>query len=218
MLDALIVMIEQAGLTIGDRLPPEHELAARLQVGRSTVREALKAWQSMGIVSRNKGAGTVLAAEVASNAVHVPITLQLEAESLLRTNGVRRPLEIEATRLAAANASGEQRRRIVARAEALIAIHARGDDWRDADAQFHAAVHAASGHPLFAQPSRRIRDVFLDLYPDPLGVPLLGDASIPLHGDLARALAAGDAAAAVRHMLAISRSVDDEVRKRLDVR
>lgn len=218
VIDALIVMIERARLTIGDRLPPESELSARLGVGRSTVREALKAWQSMGIVTRNKGAGTVLAAEVSSNSVHVPITLKLEAESLLRTNGVRRPLEVEAVRLATANASAAQRRQIRTRAATLLAIHARGEDWREADGRFHAAVHAACGNPLFGQLSRRIHDVFHDIYEDPLGLPLLGESSIPLHGRLADAIVAGDASAAVAHMLAISRIVDEEVRRRIDER
>ena len=44
VLDALAEMIERAGLGVGDRLPPEVTLAARLGVGRSTIREALNRW------------------------------------------------------------------------------------------------------------------------------------------------------------------------------
>ena len=215
VLEALIVMIEQAQLTVGDRLPPEQELAARLGVGRSTIREALKAWQSMGIVTRNKGAGTVLAAEVASNSVHVPITLKLEAESLIRTNEVRLPLEVEAIRFATAKATRAQRALIAERADVLLDVHARGQDWRAVDGEFHAAIHAACGNPLFGQLSRQILDVFIDIYRDPLGVPLLGESSIPLHRDLADAVVAGKAEAAVQHMLEISGIVEREVRERI---
>lgn len=209
-------MIEQTKLKIGDRLPTEQVLASRLGVGRSTIREALKAWQSMGIVTRNKGAGTVLAAEVASNSVHVPITLKLEAESLLRTNGVRRPLEVEAIRLTCAYATKVQRQEIQDKADILLDVHARGDDWRESDRKFHAAIHEACGNPLFGQLSTQIHSVFHSIYSDPFGVPLLGERSIPVHGLLADAIANGDTRAAVQHMLTISRIVDEEVRKQLD--
>ncbi|NVO58619.1 GntR family transcriptional regulator, partial [Rhodobacteraceae bacterium B1Z28] len=55
-------MIEAEGLRIGDRLPPEVAIARQLGIGRAKVREALTSWQSMGIVVRNKKAGTRLAA------------------------------------------------------------------------------------------------------------------------------------------------------------
>ena len=89
VLEALSGMIESVGLRVGDRLPPEIEIAKRLGVSRAKVREALTAWQNMGIVVRNKKAGTRLAAEVFSNSIHLPVTLKLEVESLLRTHAVR---------------------------------------------------------------------------------------------------------------------------------
>ncbi|CAN0604801.1 unnamed protein product, partial [Ectocarpus sp. 12 AP-2014] len=98
VLEALSRMIEQEQLRIGDRLPPEIEIARQLGIGRAKVREAMTAWQNMGIITRNKKAGTRLAAEVISNAIHLPVTLKLEAESLLRTHAVRRPLELETVR------------------------------------------------------------------------------------------------------------------------
>lgn len=216
VINALIVMIEQAQLKVGDRLPPEQTLASRLGVGRSTIREALKAWQSMGIVTRNKGAGTVLAVVVTSNSVHVPITLKLEAESLLRTNGVRRPLEVESVRLASQMATKKQRQIIRQRADILLDIHASGEDWREVDGQFHAAIHDACGNPLFGQLSRQIHNVFLGIYRDPFGVPLMGESSIPVHGLLADAVIRGDTQAAVQHMLNIAQIVDNEVKRYID--
>jgi GntR family transcriptional repressor for pyruvate dehydrogenase complex len=212
VINALIIMIEQSDLQVGDRLPPEQALASRLGVGRSTIREALKAWQSMGIVTRTKGAGTVLAAEVTSNSVHVPITLKLEAESLLRANGVRRPLEVESVRLASQLATKKQRQLIRRRADVLLEIHASGEDWREVDGLFHSAIHDACGNPLFGQLSRQIHNVFHSIYRDPFGVPLMGESSIPVHGLLADAVIGRDTEHAVQHMLHIAQIVDDEVR------
>ena len=213
VINALILMIEQSNLQVGDRLPPEQALASSLGVGRSTIREALKAWQSMGIVTRNKGAGTVLAAEITSNSVHVPITLKLEAESLLRTNGVRRPLEVESVRLASELSNHKQRQLIRQRADVLLEIHASGKDWRKADGYFHTAIHEACGNPLFGQLSRQIHNVFHSIYQDPFGVPLMGESSIPVHGLLADTIIAGDTRQAVQHMLKIAQIVDDEVKR-----
>jgi GntR family transcriptional repressor for pyruvate dehydrogenase complex len=53
-------VIEQEGLKPGDRLPSERELVQRLQVGRSTVREALRALELLGIITTKRGQGTFL--------------------------------------------------------------------------------------------------------------------------------------------------------------
>lgn len=215
VIDALVGMIEAADMKKGDRLPPENELAKRLGVGRSTIREAMKAWQSMGIVTRNKGAGTILAAEVSSNSIHVPITLRLEAESLLRTHSVRRPLEIEATRLAALNATVADRREIMRRLEELSGIYDAGGDWRAADALFHEAIHNAAGNPLFGQLIHQIHRAFHDIYQAPFGEAHLGDTTIPLHRTLAQAVVDGRADDAVALMIEIADIVEIEVRKRI---
>lgn len=203
VLDALVALIEAEGLGIGDRLPPEIALAGRLGVGRSSIREVVKAWESMGIVTRNKGAGTRLAAAVAANSIHVPLTLTLEGESLLRTHSVRRPLEVEAVRQAARHAAPQDHRIILARLAELLAVHAAGEDWRAADFRFHGAIHAASGNPLFGQLIQQIQRAFHDIYEAPFGHPQLGADTIPMHRDLAEAVVAGDeaAAAAVTEMI-----------------
>ncbi|MEZ5931986.1 MAG: FCD domain-containing protein [Alphaproteobacteria bacterium] len=211
VLNALSRMVERAGLGIGDRLPPEVTLAERLGVGRAKLREALIAWQNMGIVTRNKKAGTILAAEVGANAIQIPLTLKLEAESLLRTHAVRRPLEIEAVRLAARHVRDSQGRLIMARMAELIAVFDAGEDWRDADARFHDAIHEASGNPLFNQLIRQIQKTFHEIYDAPFGEPQLGRATIPMHRDLAEAVVAGDEEAAVAVMAEIMDRLEDDI-------
>ncbi|SFG39319.1 transcriptional regulator, GntR family [Palleronia marisminoris] len=197
VLDALLGMIEARQLGIGDRLPPEMELARTLGVGRSTVREALRSWQDMGIVSRNKGAGTVLAAEISGRSMQLPLSVSLEAESLLRTLAVRRPLEIEAVRLAARNATERDRHAITGRMLDLMQAYDSGDDWRAADHRFHAAIHEASGNPLFGQIITQLQRAFAEVYEAPFGEPQLGHATVPRHRPLAEAVVEGrDAVAA----------------------
>ena len=47
-------------LPVGGKLPSERELAERLQVGRSTVREALRSLELLGIIETRRGEGTFL--------------------------------------------------------------------------------------------------------------------------------------------------------------
>ncbi|MES0812325.1 FCD domain-containing protein [Roseibium sp. SCPC15] len=189
---ALIKLIEEEGLKVGDRLPPELELVRRLGFGRSTIRETLKTWESMGVVSRNKGAGTRLTAEVSRNTLRVALTIKHEAESLLRMQQVRRPLEVEAVRYATRLATDEQRRIINARAAELIAVYEAGEDWREADRRFHDSIHEATGNALFQQFIDQILKCFHDIYETPFGKPHLGQQTIPLHRPLADAIIAGD--------------------------
>ncbi|PTM58081.1 FadR/GntR family transcriptional regulator [Desmospora activa] len=53
-------VIEQDGLKPGDRIPSERELVSRLNAGRSTVREALRALELLGIITTKRGQGTFL--------------------------------------------------------------------------------------------------------------------------------------------------------------
>lgn len=211
--EALSLMIERAKLGVGDQLPPEIEIARKLNVGRAKVREALIAWQNMGLVTRNKKAGTRLAAEISSTAIHIPVTLKLEGESLLRTHAVRRPLEIESVRLAARHATEQQARVVRARAAELMAVYEAGEDWRAADKRFHSEIQNATGNPLFEQLIQQIQHAFNEIYEAPFGQPHLGQATIPLHPGLAEAIAAHDEAAATEIMSTILDMVEEEVRK-----
>lgn len=53
-------MIETDGLVAGDKIPSERELSERLQVGRSSVREALRALELLGLIETRRGEGTFI--------------------------------------------------------------------------------------------------------------------------------------------------------------
>lgn len=53
-------MIAVDGLQEGDKIPSERELTERLQVGRSSVREALRALELLGLIETRRGEGTFL--------------------------------------------------------------------------------------------------------------------------------------------------------------
>jgi GntR family transcriptional regulator, transcriptional repressor for pyruvate dehydrogenase complex len=53
-------MIAEGRLASGDRLPPERELAEKFLVSRTSVREALRALESLGLVEIRPGEGTFI--------------------------------------------------------------------------------------------------------------------------------------------------------------
>ncbi|HAQ08209.1 MAG TPA: GntR family transcriptional regulator [Bacillus bacterium] len=53
-------MIEKDGLKTGDKIPSERELSERLNAGRSSVREALRALELLGLIETRRGEGTFI--------------------------------------------------------------------------------------------------------------------------------------------------------------
>lgn len=83
---------------VGARIPPESELASSLEVGRNTVREAVRALSHGGLLEVRQGDGTyVRATTELSGALRT-----LCGPELREVLEVRRTLEVEAARMAAA--------------------------------------------------------------------------------------------------------------------
>ncbi|WP_160724094.1 GntR family transcriptional regulator [Bacillus sp. USDA818B3_A] len=53
-------MITVDGLKTGDKIPSERELSERLNFGRSSVREALRALELLGLIETRRGEGTYI--------------------------------------------------------------------------------------------------------------------------------------------------------------
>jgi DNA-binding FadR family transcriptional regulator len=140
---------------VGTRLPGETTLAKELGVGRSTVREALRALAGAGLVQPRQGAGVfVIATEPAED-----WPTRLRRAAVTDVYEVRMAVEVHAARLAARRRTPED----VAAIE--LALEGRrtassGDDaaFVDADIAFHAAVVAAAHNPV-------LTDLFTEFTP-----------------------------------------------------
>src|SRR6478672_12734293 len=74
-------LISEGALVAGSRLPSERELAENFQVSRSSLRQALKVLEIMGVISQRVGDGTYL------NPV-APSVLDEPMEFLILLNGI----------------------------------------------------------------------------------------------------------------------------------
>ena len=132
---------------VGSKLPGETTLATELGVGRSTVREALRALAGAGLVRPRQGAGVfVVATEPAED-----WPTRLRRAAVTDVYEVRMGVEVQAARLAASRRTPED---VTAMERALEARRAAAgaDDiaFVDADIAFHAAVVAAAHNPVLA--------------------------------------------------------------------
>lgn len=73
-------LIRQGHIKAGDRLPPERELADRLQVSRASLREALSALEISGLIATRHGGGTYVR-DVYDFGVTSPLALVLSTSN-----------------------------------------------------------------------------------------------------------------------------------------
>jgi GntR family transcriptional regulator, transcriptional repressor for pyruvate dehydrogenase complex len=215
--DAMVAMIEQAGLGIGDRLPPEVAMAASLGVGRSTIREAMNRWEGLGIIRRRRGDGTYLTARVQASSGPLPTMIRLEGEAVLRLLDVRRVVETATVRRAAELATPQQRQEIAGLCDVLLRIVDAGLPYRDADMAFHRAISDATGNPMFGQLLVQMDHAFERSEEAPFNRTAFALASFPMHRDLSNAIGRGDPDGAEAAIRAIIASVEAEIRQIIDL-
>ncbi|HEX6872168.1 MAG TPA: FadR/GntR family transcriptional regulator [Micromonosporaceae bacterium] len=187
---ALQAQIASGEWRVGERIPPEPELAAALGVGRNTLREAVLALVHAGLLERRQGSGTYV---VGSRELASAVARRVADAHLAEVVEVRRALEVEAARLAAL-------RRTEADLIALdAALQAREEAWRggdagrfiDADVILHQSIVAAAHNrvlsELYADFSAALRTSLADL----LG-PDLASAPYVDHARLVAAIRSGD--------------------------
>lgn len=150
---------------VGTRLPGETTLAGQLGVGRSTVREALRALAGAGLVQARQGAGVfVIATEPAED-----WSARLRRASVADVYEIRAMLEVRAAELAAERRTPDDLAALDrALADRDTAFAGSGvEAFIDADIALHTAVIAAAHNPvlsdLFAGFVPVLRDGLLDL-------------------------------------------------------
>ncbi|MEU8245838.1 FadR/GntR family transcriptional regulator [Nonomuraea sp. NPDC048916] len=152
--------IAEDGLTAGDRLPAERRLAEQLGVSRSSVREAMRVLETLGVVSSQAGRGPDAGAVLTSrpdSALTDLLRLNLGLATLELREVIDTRLMIE--RWAAAHAAGT-RADTSALTETLRGMDEAGsaEEFVEHDTAFHRAIAEISGNRLIAAFMRSLRD------------------------------------------------------------
>lgn len=139
----------------GSRLPPERELAISLGTSRASLRQALKALESVGVITQRVGDGTYLSTD-ANNIMRIPLSfvMLLDGISLLELFDLRLMIEPEMAAKAAERATGRDLDAI------RLSLNQMPHDTARADAQFHEAICRATGNRLWYRIYQAIQAVF----------------------------------------------------------
>jgi len=166
--DSIVEQIEElilhGDLAPGDRLPPERELAERLQVSRPSLREGIGAMVARGMLEVRRGGGTyvrdVLAGTVTDPLLHL---MQARPETAGDVMELRHALEEAAAAHAAERATAGDLTEIRERLDVLQSLYDAGApapaEEAAADADFHLAIAEAAHNPVLSHVMRSLLSV-----------------------------------------------------------
>jgi GntR family transcriptional repressor for pyruvate dehydrogenase complex len=140
-----------AGLQPGDRLPAERDLAQRLGVSRSSVRQALTLLRAAGLVQTRQGDGVYLQRLPEEIGSELSASAVAGRQSMPQIMEVREALETHLARLAARRRSSQDVDRLRAAYDAMAWAVGHGEDPCEADARFHAAIAHAADNPMLEE-------------------------------------------------------------------
>ncbi len=188
IVDQIRALIESERFQPGDRLPSERELAEQLRVGRSSVREALKALTSIGLLKRcqrgtyvHEGSRRLLSNELTTSMLLKRVSMEdlFEARTIL---------EVAMSGLAAERATDED---IGVMRECL----SRMEEFRDvpgefvvANLGFHEAIAEAAQNGVLLELFTAVRDLLHQAQEEVVRVPGVVESSLAQHASILSAI------------------------------
>jgi GntR family transcriptional repressor for pyruvate dehydrogenase complex len=194
-------IIRDGLLRPGDMLPPERELAEQLHVSRGSLREAILALESMGLVEPRHGEGTVVRDLSAAPLVN-QLSVMLVQKRALVGELLEFRLMVEPT--LAARAAGNATEEEIAHLEEILSRQKakidRGELGIEEDSKFHYAIAQAARNSVVL----KVLDVFMDYLRDSRELSLQVEGrpqrSLNSHRQILNAIARKNPAAAEKAM------------------
>jgi GntR family transcriptional regulator, transcriptional repressor for pyruvate dehydrogenase complex len=202
LVEHLRAFVVEAGLSAGDRLPSERELAERLGVSRASVRQAIVALEVQGILEVKHGGGTFLrTARVDTLPLAQLADLKRRLPDIL---DARQAIEVKLAELAAERRTESDLAAIAVALETMQQEIDAGATGEQGDHEFHqSVVHAARSELLAEMYALILKDITLSSHEtvDQIGAPTTLLAQNRRVGEAIRAGDGPAAAAAMREHL-----------------
>jgi GntR family transcriptional repressor for pyruvate dehydrogenase complex len=165
-------MIGEGRLKSGDRLPPERDLAEKFVVSRTSVREALRALESLGLVEIRPGEGTFVR-EVSVETLIEPLAFVMASQraALSELFEARRLLEPSLAELAARRATPEEISEMERILDEQAQEVAQGRMGLAQDAAFHAAIGVAAHNRAITRIAHAVIDLLAQSREESLNTP-----------------------------------------------
>ncbi|GHO86396.1 GntR family transcriptional regulator [Dictyobacter formicarum] len=145
----LLLLIREKKLRPGDKLPPERELAAMMQVSRPSLREALRTLSIMRVVELRHGSGAYITAlEPSALVEHLDFVFSLDDSTYLQLFQTRKILEPGICALAAQHITEEELTQLEACVERSKVGPSNPEVYLQADLDLHEIITQAARNPL----------------------------------------------------------------------
>jgi GntR family transcriptional repressor for pyruvate dehydrogenase complex len=156
LVERLLAHVSEEGLSAGQRLPTERELAAQLGVSRASVAQAVVALEVQGILSVRQGDGIYLVHQAdPAQSVQELIARRQRLPDILEA---REAIEVKITSLAATRRTDQDMASIDAAVERMATDVAAGNHGFDGDLTFHQAVTRAARNPILTAMMRLLAE------------------------------------------------------------
>ncbi|MBI4608529.1 MAG: FadR family transcriptional regulator [Candidatus Rokubacteria bacterium] len=195
-------LVQEGRLKSGDKLPPERDLAERFRVSRTSVREALRALESVGLIEIRAGEGTFVR-EISVESLIEPLALVIltQREAVGELFEARRLLEPVIASLAARRATKDEIHEMERILEEQAKEVAAGRTGLAQDAAFHAAIASSAHNRAITRIVHALMDLLAQSREDSLHTPGRPTRSHQDHRRILDAIQRRDSAAAQRAML-----------------
>ena len=138
------MIVVERGMAPGEKLPNELDLSRELGVSRATLREALRALATQGVLEVRRGRGTFVSdrvGQIDDFGFHRLDRVKGQLKDLFELRAIFEP---QASRLACRRATREELAEILERGGEVERLIRAGEDRTRADRAFHAAIVRAT--------------------------------------------------------------------------
>lgn len=158
--DEIRLRIKKGYWKINERIPTIEEISKELNVGVSSVREAIRILGKQGILLIQQGRGTYVGKQLESTPSEQFDFL--ENASFVQLLEARLVIEPELSSLAALNATDQQKQAILHAAQTMQKKVRQEQDFLKEDIEFHHLIAVASGNHIVVQMLQLMSDLLVD--------------------------------------------------------
>ncbi len=194
--------IQSGAIKPGERLPSERVLSEQLGVGRSSVREALKVLEAIGLIESRVGEGTFLVEQSgASIGRTIGLSLATWGGAIVEIIGARQMIEVESARVAAERANASEIATLKSELQRMQIAAADFPVYLSADMQFHRLIGRATHNAIVAQITETLIGMLEEALREGRGdqLPMFAEGSAT-HAEVFQAIARRDPPAAADAM------------------
>jgi GntR family transcriptional repressor for pyruvate dehydrogenase complex len=185
--DRIEKLIADEALRPGDKLPGEREMADRMGVSRTVVREAIRVLGVRGLVAVKTGCGTYVqepSARDAAASIERFLKLRQASEPFTHIHEVRRMIEVETAGLAAERATARDLARLQDTIDSMSAHRQDLDAYIGHDQAFHEGLAEATHNSLFGVLLNPISDLLHQMILVSVQAPGAVDAGLNHHRNI----------------------------------